>query len=216
GAPFRLLRTDGGLIEAPVTVTEVLLATADRVDLAVGPFEGGEERAVEALPYLRRTVRKRGAERFATVRVGPAEPSRAAVPERLRGIPPRAPPTAEPTRTVRLGIRPSLRRGVDFVINGERHHRDEPVRVGELQVWDVINESLMDHPFHLHGFFFQVLAVNGQPPAFRSWEDTVNVPPRSRVRIAWLPDDRPGEWMYHCHILEHHEAGMMAHFEVVR
>ena len=36
-----------------------------------------------------------------------------------------------------------------------------------------------------------------------------------RVRIAWMPDDRPGEWMYHCHILEHHAMGMMAHFAVV-
>jgi FtsP/CotA-like multicopper oxidase with cupredoxin domain len=36
------------------------------------------------------------------------------------------------------------------------------------------------------------------------------------VRIAWLPDDRPGSWMYHCHILEHHAAGMMAHFDVIR
>ena len=74
----------------------------------------------------------------------------------------------------------------------------------------------MDHPFHLHGFFFQVLEVNGRAPDWRSWEDVVNVPPRSTVRIAWMPDDRPGSWMYHCHILEHHAAGMMAHFEVVR
>ena len=56
----------------------------------------------------------------------------------------------------------------------------------------------------------------GEAPAFRSWEDTVNVTPKGRVRIAWMPDDRPGEWMYHCHILEHHESGMMGHFEVVR
>jgi len=49
-----------------------------------------------------------------------------------------------------------------------------------------------------------------------SWEDTINVPSKGRVRIAWLPDDRPGSWMYHCHILEHHAAGMMGHFEVVR
>jgi FtsP/CotA-like multicopper oxidase with cupredoxin domain len=101
-------------------------------------------------------------------------------------------------------------------VNGETHHHDDPVKVGELQVWDVVNASLMDHPFHLHGFFFQVLSVNGKPPAYRSWEDVVNLPPRSTVRIAWMPDDRPGSWMYHCHILEHHEAGMMGHFEVVR
>jgi len=90
-----------------------------------------------------------------------------------------------------------------------------PRSSGELQVWDVVNETKMDHPFHLHGFFFQVLDVNGEPPAVLSWEDTINVPAKGRVRIAWLPDDRPGSWMYHCHILEHHAAGMMAHFDVM-
>jgi FtsP/CotA-like multicopper oxidase with cupredoxin domain len=53
-------------------------------------------------------------------------------------------------------------------------------------------------------------------PAWRSWEDVVNLPPKSTTRIAWMPDDRPGSWMYHCHILEHHASGMMAHFDVVR
>jgi FtsP/CotA-like multicopper oxidase with cupredoxin domain len=104
---------------------------------------------------------------------------------------------------------------MDFVINEEAHHRADPVCVGELQVWDVLNETPVDHPFHLHGFFVQVLEVNGKPPDFLSWEDTVNIPATRRVRIAWRRDDRPGEWMYHCHILEHHAAGMMAHFDVV-
>ena len=52
--------------------------------------------------------------------------------------------------------------------------------------------------------------------AFRSWEAVYDIPPTATVRIAWMPDDRPGQWMYHCHILEHHAAGMMGHFEVVR
>ncbi len=215
GAPFRILGTDGGLIEAPVTVTEALLATADRLDLAVGPFSEGQKLAVEALPYFRKTIRKRQTERFATLKVGPAKPSTAAIPARLRTIVPLTPASTPPTRTVRLGIKPSLRRIVDFVINREMHHRDKPVKVGEPQVWDIVNTTLMDHPFHLHGFFFQVLTVNGEPPPWRSWEDVVNVPPRATVRIAWLPDDRTGSWMYHCHILEHHAAGMMAHFDVV-
>ena len=217
GAPFRILGTDGGLIEAPVTATEVLLATADRVDLAVGPFAEGQELAVESLPYPRGTMgsRKSEGERFATLRVGPAKPSSAVVPERLRSIEPLVTGPVTPTRTVKLGFRLSLLRGVDFVMNGERHHHAEPVPIGELQVWDLVNVTPMDHPFHLHGFFFQVLSVNGEPPPFRSWEDVVNVPRRGTVRIAWLPDDRPGKWMYHCHILEHHAGGMMAHFETV-
>jgi FtsP/CotA-like multicopper oxidase with cupredoxin domain len=216
GRPFRLLGTDGGLIEAPVPATELLLAPADRADFAVGPFQEGEELAIEALKYSRSTIKHRKAERFATLRVGSASPSSAVIPARLRTIAPLAAPSAAPTRTVDFGIKLSLRRGVDFVINKERHHYDAPVKVGELQIWDVVNSTLMDHPFHLHGFFFQVLSVNSKPPAFRSWEDVVNLPPRSTTRIAWMPDDRPGKWMYHCHILEHHGAGMMAHFDVVR
>jgi FtsP/CotA-like multicopper oxidase with cupredoxin domain len=216
GRPFTILGTDGGLIEAPVSATEVLLTPADRVELAVGPFAEGEVLSVDALRYDRTTIARPRDERFATLRVGPPAPSRAAIPARLRDIEPLVSGSVTPTREVHLGVKPSLKRGVDFVVNKERHHRDRPVKVGELQVWDVINDTLMDHPFHLHGFFFQVVDVNGTPPPFRSWEDTVNVPPRSRVRIAWMPDDRPGEWMYHCHILEHHASGMMAHFEVVR
>jgi FtsP/CotA-like multicopper oxidase with cupredoxin domain len=120
------------------------------------------------------------------------------------------------TREVRFSERVDADGEPTYLINGERHYRDHPVNVGELQVWDVVNSSSVDHPFHLHGFFFQVLERDGEPAAFLSWEDTVNVPARGRVRIAWMPDDRPGEWMYHCHILEHHADGMMAHFAVVR
>ncbi|HEU4628576.1 MAG TPA: multicopper oxidase family protein, partial [Gemmatimonadaceae bacterium] len=216
GRPFTILGTDGGLLTAPVTVTEVLLAPADRVDLAVGPFAEGETVQIESLRYDRRTVARSKVARFATVRVGSAMPSRAVIPERLRHIEPLVTGPVSPTREVHLGFKLSARRGVDFVVNKEPHHRDLPVKVGELQVWDIVNDTMMDHPFHLHGFFFQVLAVDGRPPEFLSWEDTVNVPPKARVRIAWMPDDRPGEWMYHCHILEHHESGMMGHFEVVR
>ena len=216
GRPFTIIGTDGGLIDAPVTVNEVLLTPADRVELAVGPFAEGETLEIETLPYNRMTVARSKRERFATLRVGPGAPSRAVVPRTLRHIESLVTGSVAPTREVHLGFKPSLRHGVDFVINKEPHHRDAPVKVGELQLWDVINDTMMDHPFHLHGFFFQVLEVNGEPPAFRSWEDTVNVPPKGRVRIAFLPDDRPGEWMYHCHILEHHASGMMAHFEVVR
>lgn len=216
GRPFALIGTDGGLIDAPVTMSEVLLAPADRVELAVGPFAEGEVLTIDALRYDRKTIARARTEPFATLRVGPAAPSHAHIPSKLRDIEPLATRTSPPTREVHLGEKMSLTHGVDFSVNDEQHHRDKPVKVGELQVWDVCNDTGMDHPFHLHGFFFQLVELNGEAPAFRSWEDTLNIPPKSRARIAWLPDDRPGEWMYHCHILEHHAAGMMGHFEVVR
>jgi len=216
GLPFQIIGTDGGMIEAPVTASEVLLPPADRIELAVGPFENeGAVLNIEDLPYYR-MAGKKGVERFGTIRIATRKASAARVPARLREIAPLVTGDATVTRTVKLGFKMSIRRGLDFVVNGERHHHDEPVKVGQLQVWDVVNETKMDHPFHLHGFFFQVLAINGKTPEFRSMEDVVNVPPKATVRIAWYPDDRPGSWMYHCHILEHHAAGMMAHFDVVR
>lgn len=216
GVPFQIIGTDGGFIEAPVTAEEVLLPPADRVELAVGPFEReGHVYNIDDLPFYHGT-RKKGVERFGTIRIAPRRASTARMPSRLREIAPLVAGTPSVTRTVELGFKLSLRRGFDFVIDGERHHHDEPVNVGELQVWDVINATMMDHPFHLHGFFFQVLEINGKKPPWRSLEDVINVPPKSTVRIAWYPDDRPGMWMYHCHILEHHAAGMMAHFEVKR
>lgn len=217
GRSFTLIGTDGGLLERPHVVGDVLLAPGDRADIMVGPFVEGEQIAVEALPFNRGVNRTKRPQRFATAVVGSAEPTRASMPRRLRVIDPLATRGTAVTREVHLGGRLSLRRGVDFMINGQPHHHDHhPVTVGELQVWDVFNDTPIDHPFHLHGFFFQVLDINGEPPAFRSWEDVVTVPRKGRVRIAWLPDDRPGMWMYHCHILEHVAAGMMAHFEVRR
>ena len=203
--PFSIIGTDAGLLSEPRQATEVLVTPGERVELAVGPFDEGEEITIEALPYDRGQGESER-ERFATVRVGASAPSRVTAPGSSTRIEPLASADTEPSRTIDMKA----------LMHGGHAQRDDPVRVGELQVWELVNETGSDHPFHLHGFFFQVLDVDGEPPPVVSWEDTVNVPKKSRLRIAWLPDDRPGQWMYHCHILEHHAMGMMAHFEVVR
>ena len=63
----------------------------------------------------------------------------------------------------------------------------------------------------MHGFFFQVLDDTRVP----EWKDTVSVPSKSEMKIAVKFDERPGMWMYHCHILEHADAGMMGHLHVI-
>ena len=214
GKPFQLIATDGGLLEQPRTETTVLLTPGERIEILAGPFEEGERFSISSLPYNRMTFLKPRQESFGTVAVGERKPSKARLPETLRVIEPLAPKEAKANRTIRFSVGPSLRHGMNFLVNGKVHVDDKPVQVGALQVWEVNNASLMDHPFHLHGEFFQVLSVNGEAPAFRAWKDTVNLPPRTKVKIAWTPE-RTGMWMYHCHILEHHEAGMMANFEVV-
>ncbi|SFX19228.1 multicopper oxidase family protein [Marinospirillum alkaliphilum] len=112
-----------------------------------------------------------------------------------------------------LAERPPIR----FMINGETFKPGRILfegRVGQVEEWEVFNESHMDHPFHVHGTQFQVVAVqdaggNWQPPAWRSWQDTINLKPNQRQKIR-LVFEQPGEWMFHCHIIEHEELGMMA------
>ena len=70
------------------------------------------------------------------------------------------------------------------------------------------NDTAWHHPMHLHGHVFRVLSRDGQPLSIEEWGDTVLVNPRGRAEIAFVADN-PGDWMLHCHILEHQEGGMM-------
>ena len=85
---------------------------------------------------------------------------------------------------------------------------------GSSHIVSLRNDSAFPHPMHLHGHHFRVLARNGNPTRFREWQDTVLVMPREHVEIAFNADN-PGEWLFHCHVLEHHAAGMSAVVRVV-
>jgi FtsP/CotA-like multicopper oxidase with cupredoxin domain len=87
-------------------------------------------------------------------------------------------------------------------------------KLGATEIWKVENLVHMDHPFHLHGFQFQVIERNGTPEPFPSWKDVVNVRRRETVKIVVRFDDFPGKWMFHCHILNHEDQGMMGILEV--
>ncbi|MFT3766133.1 MAG: multicopper oxidase domain-containing protein [Minicystis sp.] len=96
-------------------------------------------------------------------------------------------------------------------INGVPSWEADPLvaMVGETQVWTITNNMAWAHPFHLHGFFFQVLGDAKAPAAPLEWKDTADVPVNGVLKLAVRYDDRPGMWMFHCHILDHAEAGMM-------
>ena len=91
---------------------------------------------------------------------------------------------------------------------------DVTSKLGATEIWEIENLVGMDHPFHLHGFQFQLLDRNGVPVTYRSWKDTVNVPKHETARFIVRFSDYPGKWMYHCHILDHADGGMMGVVEV--
>ena len=83
------------------------------------------------------------------------------------------------------------------------------IQRGKSCVLALRNETAWWHPMHLHGHSFRVISRNGQPNARREWRDTVLVPPHESLEIAVVADS-PGDWMFHCHVTDHQETGMMA------
>jgi FtsP/CotA-like multicopper oxidase with cupredoxin domain len=115
------------------------------------------------------------------------------------------------------GMRGGIMRNVEhsgiWAINGVAATGEvmEPfltLRRGRSYVLAMHNHTVWHHPMHLHGHAFRVIARDGQPTRYREWQDTVLMAPHERVEIAFVADNR-GDWMFHCHILEHQAAGMM-------
>lgn len=219
-----LVGTDGGLIGAPVERQKILLAPAERIEVLVRATEApGTETFLQALPYDRGAMYMDATgmgtltsplTNLVRIRYSDAAPAPAPdVPAVLRPVAPLDVAMAK-TRPFVLTENMMV---MDFWINAKKYDStrvDEQVALGATEIWTVQNNGDMDHPFHVHGFRFQVLDRNGVPEPFVAWKDTVNVLKTETVRVAIRFDDFPGMWMYHCHILEHEELGMMGMFEV--
>lgn len=218
GHDFTRIGGDGGLIERPEVASHVLLTPAERADVLLEPGSAGGQQLTDGVA-LRWHAHNRGYgtdfnrpdEDVMQLRFSPGSPARAAaLPAIGRAIPPID--TAGATEVdISLTLDSPKEGPLTMGINGVPFsHADHlPARVGERQVWTVKNTFEWDHPLHLHGFFFQVLDVNGVAPAVREWKDTVDVPVDQQVRFVVEYDNRPGMWMFHCHILDHADAGMM-------
>jgi FtsP/CotA-like multicopper oxidase with cupredoxin domain len=112
-----------------------------------------------------------------------------------------------------MGLREIARQGKVWALNGvvaDRLTMDPllTLKRGQSAVVELVNESAFDHPMHLHGHSFRVLSRDGRPVPNDIWQDTVLVAPREKVEIGFVGDN-PGDWLFHCHILEHMAAGMM-------
>lgn len=215
GQPVLYVGDDGGLFERPVEVTEIVVANSERVELLVrGRGPPGSRTTLQTLPYDRYVPQTRPADWNRTrdvlslqyTKERPAPP--VALPEILRPIP--ALDTTEATVTRVMVMTQGL-------INGQAMDMsrvDVSGRLGTTEIWQIENLVGMDHPFHLHGFHFQVLDRNGVPAPYRSWKDTVNVPRHETVRFIVQFDGYAGKWMFHCHILDHEDMGMMGVLEL--
>jgi FtsP/CotA-like multicopper oxidase with cupredoxin domain len=112
-----------------------------------------------------------------------------------------------------VGMREMMQSGKAWAINGvaATGHAMAPfltLRRRQSCVLALNNDTAWPHPMHLHGHAFRVISRNGRPTRHREWRDTILLGARERAEIAFAADN-PGDWMFHCHILEHQEGGMM-------
>ena len=234
GHALHLIATDGGFLAAPGPVPEVLLAPGERAEVLVrATGQPGSTAELVDLPYARGAMtpmppapggghgdhyRVQQAEAAGTPLMTLAygqEPatSAPAIPNALRPVP-TLPVAGATVRTVTFSENHTA---LDFRVNGQKFAPDRVdmrARLGTTEVWAIRNQGDMDHPFHLHGFSFQVLDRDGRPEPFRAWKDTVNVRKGEEVRIAVRFADFPGPRVFHCHIIEHEDLGMMGTLQV--
>jgi FtsP/CotA-like multicopper oxidase with cupredoxin domain len=83
-----------------------------------------------------------------------------------------------------------------------------------VEEWTIVNASPMDHPFHLHVWPMQVIEEGGREASTPRWRDVVNVPANGRVKVRVAFEDFRGRSVYHCHILDHEDLGMMGVIDV--
>lgn len=219
GLEVREIGADGGLWPQSDTrvVESVYVPVGARVELEVRLAEGSEGGTVDALvPMLNEA---------GEVVNAPLTFIKARADDRLAVDTPRAGHTADPefdaigsvdvpTDVIELSGY-NTGSGIVFTVNGEAwpNGRNWTVNKDTLHIIEIRNLIGPEHPFHLHGQFFQVLTRDGSPAWEKGWRDTVLIEGMSTVTIA-TRFENPGDWMYHCHILEHGENGMMAMVEV--
>lgn len=213
GLKFLVFGTDGSPYAEPFEAETVMLVPGERLDLFVkGPSSGDVE--LMALPYERGHMTGSASPlAIATLRFAgkPTATALPAPPPAIEALPTPAGPS------FRIALSEKAEAGnVRFFVNEKQWPDVAAWTPGAgVSVFEVVNESEMDHPFHLHGFFFQVLSRNdvAEASARRVWKDTINIPAKSSIK-AIARFDEPGRWMYHCHILEHAEGGMMGEVSI--
>jgi FtsP/CotA-like multicopper oxidase with cupredoxin domain len=219
---FDLIATDGGLLEAPRVLTRIQLSPGERAEI-VATFEPGEDVVLRSFPPALGTnfVLDRltgGDDSFDLIQIRAARTLARSprVPQRLAAQTPVLASVA--TRTRHFELDDELR------INGHQmdmNRIDEVIAADSTEMWEVRNASPLPHNFHIHGVSFQIIEyAGGLPPAgLTGPKDTVYVPPDETVHLLVRFGDYADPahpYMFHCHLLQHEDHGMMGQFVVVK
>ena len=222
GHQLQVIGTDGGLLDKPYAQSEIVLAPGERVDLLVKASATAGTFKFYSLPYSRgmmstptqitmMTVQVKGTrlDQLLPKAVNPAAVSMRSMDTSM---------LPKKTFTLSMSMGRGLINGQDFDVNPYTTMST----VGTYEVWTINNPTMMDHPFHQHVNPAQVLSITGGNSAYRtlytttpSWKDTVIVPAGGSVTMLVPVMDYTGMTMFHCHILEHEDIGMMGMWHIM-
>ncbi|WP_342341434.1 multicopper oxidase family protein [Intrasporangium calvum] len=227
GHQLGLLGIDGQALASPTRVETVTLAPGNRADLVV-TSSGAGSHALRTLPVSRGGMGMMGGNHtsaeavLAEVRVDDSSRSPRVVPPQ-RSWPDRVLPDLRKravdrrrriTFTMGMGMGMGMRpQGMTFGFDGREfdpERVDQDPRLGTVEEWTIANATPMDHPFHLHVWPMQIVQGPEAPADGRpDWRDVVIVPANAAVRVRIAFADFGGRTVYHCHLLDHEDRGMM-------
>jgi FtsP/CotA-like multicopper oxidase with cupredoxin domain len=224
---FRVIASDGGFLEQPVSMNSIVLSAGERAEIVVNLAD------IEPGHPLSLMVEQMKGRLFEALRliVDRAAENSIQLPEHLRTLDKIPESEAGRSREFTMetmsmgGGRMGMgMMGGRLTINGKKMditRIDEQIRLGTTEIWEITNLSTMmmsmPHSMHLHDVQFQVLSRNGRtPPSHEQGrKDTILIMPGETVRIISRFHDYTGVYMYHCHLLEHEDDGMMGQFEII-
>ena len=223
------IASDGGALTAPVGLDELLLVPGQRAELMVqGSRPPGDYRLLN-LAYNRGTTgmgmgmmgggmgtSSGAASTIATLSYSGQSDHPTSLPQKLLLVTPLTSPSRLRSFTLGQSMgRGMMSGGMGFGINSrtfDPSRVDTSVRLGDVEDWEFLNPMAMDHPMHIHTNPFQVVLSDGS--AEPVWRDVVLVRAGQRVRVRMAFQDFIGKLMYHCHILDHEDLGMMGVLEI--
>ncbi len=235
--PFYLIATDGGALAEPVEMSELLLTPGERADVLIQANREPGKYPLLNLPYERVGMGMMGRGMMGRGMMGRGMMGRnipesqpqvlatlsydtqvAAVPLPKKLIPVPALPEPQKVRRFQMNHGMIPGQGMAFLFNGQPYQPeriDTQVQLNTVEDWELINTGMMDHPFHVHTNAFQVLSRDGKPEPYHAWKDVVLVRPGETVLIRMPLRDFAGKTVYHCHILDHEDLGMMGNLEII-
>jgi FtsP/CotA-like multicopper oxidase with cupredoxin domain len=219
GHAMSLIGTDGGLLDRPYTRSEILVSPGERVDVLVKMTQRSGAYRLLALPYSRMGMMQSPTITLMTLaytgRLSPAQSIPASIDaDATRLEASTVTIAAERTLVLSMGQANAYINGQDFDVDPYEFMSE----VGTYERWTVVNQSGMDHPFHQHVNAAQVLRVSGGDAFYATvpaWKDTTLIPRGGSVELLVPIMDHTGMTMFHCHILEHEDIGMMGMYHVM-